>query len=550
VTLPDFWIYRTEVSNQQYKWCVTLGGCTPPNLDDNPAYNDLDRQNEPVVGVSWDQGQTYCKYFHARYPTEAEWEKAARGPDANKYPWGNNEPTNELLNYNGYVGKTTFVTDYDPQGKSYYDALNMAGNVWEWVADWYGAMFYKTAPADNPIGPQIGTVRSVRSTGYKAGPDQVAAAVRFFARPTDHRRDLGFRCVVEDPTYFAPFCKLPVQYGNTSGGNSTSPCDPASIVPFGDCGTNNTPINNVHLESPSGTTITSVSESGGTCIPPFTNPPDTAVHVCPVGVTITITQSCDPAPDSVDSPGCPSDQYDLSSDGTSCIPHGGPGSCLEGFTYDSTLMCCQGGSPQCAAGYIPFKGACVPDNTGLHDLPDVSVKTQQLKSCGPGDGGQPDCSTDPLGCPPSDCGGPNQPPCGGYPSTGCLAAHTLIDTPTGPVAVEDLHVGDAVWTADANGVRTYATVLKTQRLQVPASHEMMHLVLLDGRELFGSPTHPTADGRTLGDLSAGDMLDGVSITIAERLPYGQPATYDLLPSGSTGTYWANGILIGSTLTGQ
>jgi hypothetical protein len=111
-------------------------------------------------------------------------------------------------------------------------------------------------------------------------------------------------------------------------------------------------------------------------------------------------------------------------------------------------------------------------------------------------------------------------------------------------------VGDAVWTADATGARISATVLSTQRLPVPTSHEMLHLVMLDGRELWGSPSHPTADGRTLGDLSAGDTLNGVSVIKAERGPYGQTATYDLLPSGSTGSYWANGILIGSTLTGR
>ena len=129
----------------------------------------------------------------------------------------------------------------------------------------------------------------------------------------------------------------------------------------------------------------------------------------------------------------------------------------------------------------------------------------------------------------------------------CLAAHTQIDTPQGPVAVEDLQVGEAVWTADAAGRRLAATILKTTRILVPAGHLMVHVVLDDGRELWASPGHPTADGRALADLRVGDILDGGRIIQLERIPYDQPATYDVLPSGGTGWYWANGILMGSTL---
>jgi len=129
----------------------------------------------------------------------------------------------------------------------------------------------------------------------------------------------------------------------------------------------------------------------------------------------------------------------------------------------------------------------------------------------------------------------------------CLAAHTQIDTPAGPVAVEDLRVGEAVWTVDVTGARVAATILKTVRVFVPTNHQLVHLILDDGRELWASPGHPTTDGRALGDLQPGDQLDGARVTRAERVAYNQPATYDLLPSGGTGFYWANGILIGSTL---
>ncbi len=136
----------------------------------------------------------------------------------------------------------------------------------------------------------------------------------------------------------------------------------------------------------------------------------------------------------------------------------------------------------------------------------------------------------------------------GYPACPiCLAAGTLIDTPRGAVAVEKLQEGDPVWTTNEAGERVPAVILKTARVMVPSTHEMVHVILRDGRELWASPGHPTTDGRKLGDLKIGDSLDGARITAVERVPYNQPATYDLLPSGGTGFYWANGILIGSTL---
>jgi hypothetical protein len=136
----------------------------------------------------------------------------------------------------------------------------------------------------------------------------------------------------------------------------------------------------------------------------------------------------------------------------------------------------------------------------------------------------------------------------GFPSCPiCLAAGSLIDTPSGPVAVENLEIGDAVWTMNEAGERVTGKILKLVSVRVPSTHQVIHILLSDGRELWASSGHPTADHRILGDLKTGDVLDGAQIMLTKRLRYRGVATYDLLPSGDTGFYWANGILMGTTL---
>jgi hypothetical protein len=130
----------------------------------------------------------------------------------------------------------------------------------------------------------------------------------------------------------------------------------------------------------------------------------------------------------------------------------------------------------------------------------------------------------------------------------CLAASTLIATPGGDVRVTDVVPGMTVWTASVDGKRIAVKVLEIGSTPVPAAHLMVSLRLADGRALLASPGHRTADGRQLGDLAAGEKLDGSTITLWELVPYGGRRTYDLLPAGPTGTYWANGILLSSTMT--
>ena len=139
---------------------------------------------------------------------------------------------------------------------------------------------------------------------------------------------------------------------------------------------------------------------------------------------------------------------------------------------------------------------------------------------------------------------PSAPP----PCPICLAAATLISTPTGQVRVTDIHPGMLVWTADIDGTRIAAPVLQVGSMEAPAGHQMVHLVLADRRELLASPGHRTADGRRLGSLRVGDTVDGSTITHWTLVPYAGDRTYDLLPAGPTGTYWAGEIMIGSTLS--
>jgi hypothetical protein len=140
----------------------------------------------------------------------------------------------------------------------------------------------------------------------------------------------------------------------------------------------------------------------------------------------------------------------------------------------------------------------------------------------------------------------SQTPSGQPPCPICLARGTRIATPSGNVAVEDLNVGDLVWTLDA-GVRVAVPLVEIGSTPVPATHRVVQLRLSDGRAVDVSPGHPTADGRKVGDLRGGDRYDGAIVLSATLSPYSGGSTFDVLPAGASGTYWANGVLLGSTL---
>jgi Hint domain len=138
-------------------------------------------------------------------------------------------------------------------------------------------------------------------------------------------------------------------------------------------------------------------------------------------------------------------------------------------------------------------------------------------------------------------------PSGQPPCPICLARGTRIASPSGEVAVEDLKVGDVVWTLDAAGARVAAPLVEIGSTPVPATHRVVQLRLSDGRAVDVSPGHPTADGRKVGALASGDGYDGAVVVSAELIAYAGGATFDVLPAGTTGMYWANGVLLGSTI---
>jgi formylglycine-generating enzyme required for sulfatase activity len=156
VTLHAFWVDKLEVTNAMYLLCVNAGVCEPPRAfksDTRPSYfNNPEFNDFPVVYVTWQEANDYCKWAGRRLPTEAEWERAARGDTINTFPWGSERPDGSRANFNAMLGDTVRVGSF-PAGASPYGALDMAGNVGEWVSDFYDADYYKNPITNNPTGP-------------------------------------------------------------------------------------------------------------------------------------------------------------------------------------------------------------------------------------------------------------------------------------------------------------------------------------------------------------------------------------------------------------
>ena len=196
VALDAFWIDETEVTNTQYRWCVESGNCSAPTTCDFGAapYEDVTLRNHPAVCVDWEGAQAYCEWAGGRLPTEAEWEYAARGPAASVYPWGDIEPSCMVARYAACDQGTAEVGEM-PDGASWVGALDMAGNVWEWVADRYARKYYDTSPGENPTGPEAGSDRVLRGGGWYFDDRYMRSAGRYKLPPVQRLDYVGFRCV-------------------------------------------------------------------------------------------------------------------------------------------------------------------------------------------------------------------------------------------------------------------------------------------------------------------------------------------------------------------
>ncbi|MBI1878747.1 MAG: SUMF1/EgtB/PvdO family nonheme iron enzyme [Chloroflexi bacterium] len=204
VTLAAFYIDQYEVTNAQYRRCVEAGGCELPGCYPYPeAYEAETKKNYPVVCVSWYQAQKYCEWRGGRLPTEAEWEKAARGTDGRIWPWGDKPPDKTLLNFNRNVNDITSVGSYS-NGISPYGAYDMAGNVWEWVADWYDEKYYSNSPAENPPGPLNGDRKVLRGGAWYDSGYVVRASYRYYSYPYEQPDVIGIRCVAAAPNETPP----------------------------------------------------------------------------------------------------------------------------------------------------------------------------------------------------------------------------------------------------------------------------------------------------------------------------------------------------------
>lgn len=208
VFMDAYWIDKYEVTNGQFALCVKAGVC---RRSEDPGgsgvasrtrtgyYYDEAYRNYPVLVYTGEEAQAYCAWAGRRLPSEAEWEKAARGTDRQFYPWGDAQPDCEIVNARGCYADTTEAGRF-PHGNSPYGAADMAGNVWEWVADTYDSEFYGGLNADNPTGPDYDGFQVRRGGGWRSLLTDLRATRRASGQP-HHYFDgqMGFRCGVSSP---------------------------------------------------------------------------------------------------------------------------------------------------------------------------------------------------------------------------------------------------------------------------------------------------------------------------------------------------------------
>ena len=192
VYLNAYWVDTREVTNAQYREFVTGTGHAAPRYWSEAKYND---PNQPVVGVSWHDANAYCSWKGKRLPTEAEWERAARGAQSRLYPWGDRFDVTRA-NTRETRNRRPLPVGTFPEGATSEGLLDMSGNVWEWCRDWFDDGYYRVSPLNNPTGPEAGKKRVIRGGGWSA--PHIHMARRRGEKPDKTYPSLGFRCARSD----------------------------------------------------------------------------------------------------------------------------------------------------------------------------------------------------------------------------------------------------------------------------------------------------------------------------------------------------------------
>ena len=206
IYLEEYWIGKYPVTNAQYAVFVEATGRRPPEHWEG-GRPPAGKENHPVVNVRWWGALAYCRWLTEvtgkpyRPPTEAQWEKAARGTNRRVYPWGNRWDSQKCNTREGRKGDTTPVGAYSPAGDSPYGCADMAGNVLEWVADWYGEDYYaRSSASQNPYGPASGAVKVLRGGSWSADRRGARCACRLYGNRKATRPEVGFRCALSAPS--------------------------------------------------------------------------------------------------------------------------------------------------------------------------------------------------------------------------------------------------------------------------------------------------------------------------------------------------------------
>jgi iron(II)-dependent oxidoreductase len=200
VFISSFYLDKFEVNFEEYQRCVNDSKCKPSKYAKKSKFN---KSLLPVIGVNWPDAKVFCEWLGKRLPTEAEWEKSARGAEERKYTWGEKFSIYASEKFANVYGKyddffLTAPVDSFPNGASPYGIFNMNGNVREWVSDWYDPEYYRERADKDPQGPDDGKYKVVRGGSYKNTPPKISNTYRDYEKPTKATKDVGFRCALSE----------------------------------------------------------------------------------------------------------------------------------------------------------------------------------------------------------------------------------------------------------------------------------------------------------------------------------------------------------------